>query len=313
MKKIYTLILAVSSLAATAQTNNDFPVTGSATIYDYSPRLYLKRSSNEGGFIQGIQTQLLDGTNNWFFGAVHEGKWTVGKGDYQNEKLTVLNNGNVGVGNDSPVEKLDINGRIKAGDRIYANSTDVNALSLVQAYNSAGGPSVLRSYSGTSYWDFAANQGAGGNSLFIGRGIDLSTDNAAITVVSNNNVGIGTSTPNSKLAVNGNIRAHEIKVETANWPDYVFAEDYELPTLQETEKHIKDKGHLPGIPSAADVKANGVDLGEMNAKLLQKIEELTLHLIEKDKEIKQLKKDRKIIGSLQERLEQLEAKVSNQK
>ncbi|SMC75309.1 tail fiber protein [Pedobacter africanus] len=100
------------------------------------------------------------------------------------------------------------------------------------------------------------------------------------------NVGIGTVVPSDKLSVNGKIRAHEIKVETANWPDYVFAKDYQLPTLQETEKHIKDKGHLPGIPSAADVKANGVDLGEMNAKLLQKIEELTLHLIRLEKENK---------------------------
>ena len=104
-------------------------------------------------------------------------------------------------------------------------------------------------------------------------------------ISNNGNVGIGTAIPNAKLAVNGNIRAHEIKVETANWPDYVFARDYTLEPLEETEKHIKEKGHLPGIPSAEEVKANGVDLGEMNSKLLQKIEELTLHLIEKEKEL----------------------------
>jgi len=105
------------------------------------------------------------------------------------------------------------------------------------------------------------------------------------------NVGIGTSTPREKLSVNGKIRAQEIKVETANWPDYVFAKDYELPSLQETEKHIKEKGHLPGIPSAEEVKVNGVELGEMNKKLLQKIEELTLHLIEMKKENDEQKKD----------------------
>jgi hypothetical protein len=97
------------------------------------------------------------------------------------------------------------------------------------------------------------------------------------------NIGIGTLTPKEKLSVNGKIRAHEIKVETSGWPDYVFAKDYQLPSLQETEQHIKDKGHLPGIPSAEEVKANGIDLGEMNAKLLKKIEELTLHLIEREK------------------------------
>lgn len=102
---------------------------------------------------------------------------------------------------------------------------------------------------------------------------------------SNGNLGIGTTTPKERLSVNGKIRAHEIKVETANWPDYVFAKDYKLPSLQETEKHINEKGHLPGIPSAQAVKTNGIDLGEMNAKLLQKIEELTLHVIEQNKQL----------------------------
>lgn len=101
---------------------------------------------------------------------------------------------------------------------------------------------------------------------------------------SSGNVGIGITTPDSKLSVNGNIRAKEIKVEIANWPDYVFAKDYQLPTLEQTRHHIKEKGHLPGIPSAAEVKVNGIDLGEMNKNLLKKIEELTLYLIEIEKE-----------------------------
>ncbi len=105
-------------------------------------------------------------------------------------------------------------------------------------------------------------------------------------IVNGGNVGIGTTDPNGyKLAVNGKIRTQEIKVENANWPDYVFMKDYELPTLQQTEQHIKEKGHLPGIPSAEEVKANGIDLGEMNAKLLQKIEELTLYLLEQNKRL----------------------------
>jgi len=104
------------------------------------------------------------------------------------------------------------------------------------------------------------------------------------------NVGIGTETSTEKLSVNGKIRAKEIKVEAANWPDYVFAKDYKLPSLQETEKHIREKGHLPGIPSAEEVKANGVDLGEMNAKLLKKIEELTLYLIDQNKLIQNQQK-----------------------
>ena len=105
------------------------------------------------------------------------------------------------------------------------------------------------------------------------------------------NIGIGIRNAGEKLAVNGNIRAREIKVENVNWPDYVFAKDYQLPSLKETEKHIKDKGHLPDIPSAEEVKTNGLDLGEMNAKLLKKIEELTLHLIEQNKRIEKLENE----------------------
>jgi len=109
-------------------------------------------------------------------------------------------------------------------------------------------------------------------------------DGLMVQYSSNGNVGIGTGNPDSKLSVNGNIRAKEIKVEIANWPDYVFAKDYQLPTLEQTRHHIKEKGHLPGIPSAAEVKVNGIDLGEMNKNLLKKIEELTLYLIEIEKE-----------------------------
>ena len=109
-------------------------------------------------------------------------------------------------------------------------------------------------------------------------------------IVLNNNVGIGTETPQEKLSVNGKIRAREIKVETANWPDYVFSKEYKLPDLKETETFIKNNGHLPGVPSATVAEKEGIELGEMNKVLLKKIEELTLHLIELKKEVSELKK-----------------------
>jgi len=88
-----------------------------------------------------------------------------------------------------------------------------------------------------------------------------------------------------KLSINGGIRAHEIKVETSNWPDYVFKTDYKLPTLPETEQFIKQHGHLPEVPKASEVEADGVSLGEMNKILLKKIEELTLQVIELNKKV----------------------------
>ncbi len=109
------------------------------------------------------------------------------------------------------------------------------------------------------------------------------------------NVGIGTSNPGSwKLAVKGKIRAEEIKVETG-WADYVFKEEYDLPTLKEVEKHIKEKGHLINIPSAKEVEENGIQLGEMNKLLLEKIEELTLYVLKQEKRIDQLQHQINII------------------
>lgn len=104
-------------------------------------------------------------------------------------------------------------------------------------------------------------------------------------LVVHDKVGIGTADPTEKLSVNGNIRAKEIKVETANWPDYVFQDGYEAMSLPEIELFIKQNGHLPEIPSASEVEKEGISLGEMNKLLLKKIEELTLLLIEKNREI----------------------------
>ncbi|WP_313271030.1 hypothetical protein [Sphingobacterium sp.] len=104
-----------------------------------------------------------------------------------------------------------------------------------------------------------------------------------VTILSNGYTGIGTTTPTERLAVNGNIRAKEIKVESANWPDYVFEEDYKLIPLAEVEAFIKVNKHLPDVPSAKKIEEDGLSVGEMNKLLMKKIEELTLHLIEKEK------------------------------
>ncbi|MFE7088391.1 hypothetical protein ACFU8T_13365 [Sphingobacterium spiritivorum] len=126
-----------------------------------------------------------------------------------------------------------------------------------------------------------------------------------VTILSNGYTGIGTTTPTERLSVNGNIRAREIKVETNNWPDYVFEEDYKLKSLTEVEIFIKANKHLPDVPSAKEIEEEGLSVGEMNKLMMKKIEELTLHLIEKDKEIRDLKGIKQEIVALQEEIQQL--------
>jgi hypothetical protein len=95
-------------------------------------------------------------------------------------------------------------------------------------------------------------------------------------------VGIGTTDPDQALTVNGAVHAKEVLVDTG-WSDYVFAPGYKLAPLSQVEKAIKADGHLPGIPSAGDVAKHGISVGDIDAKLLAKIEELTLHQIEQEK------------------------------
>ena len=128
------------------------------------------------------------------------------------------------------------------------------------------------------------------------------------------NLGIGTpSTGGHKLAVEGSIGAREVKVETKSWADFVFEAGYNLPTLTEVEKHIKEKGHLKDIPSAKEIETNGVLLGEMDAKLLRKIEELTLYTIEREKEIQRLKIDNADIIKKQAEVNSLNKQVEELK
>jgi len=197
------------------------------------------------------------------------------------------------------------------------SSTDNVAVTGYNLSINGGNPVTLTPPNSTSYqftgltantaYQIAINayDDAGNNSLYTY--LTLTTDGSSgssgggtvssswLDVVSSTNiyyndgnVGIGTTDPGTwKLAVNGNIRSKEIKVES-DWADYVFDKNYDLPTLEEVEHHIKEKGHLMNIPSASEVARDGILLGDINKRLLEKIEELTLYVIQQNKQIQDL-------------------------
>jgi hypothetical protein len=129
-----------------------------------------------------------------------------------------------------------------------------------------------------------------------------SSQEPRMRITGDGKVGIGTTSPSAlldvngdikgkKLDINGTIRAKEVKIEATGWADFVFDKNYKLPSLQSVEQHIVEKQHLPDMPSEKEVLEEGVNVVDMQAKLLQKIEELTLYVIQLDKENKVLKQE----------------------
>lgn len=213
--------------------------------------------------------------------------------------------GNVGIGTTSPYTVLDVRATggsdpFRVRGSAHNASVELNSgqgfyLSTVEDADAGGTTrdSVALCLRG-KYWTGSSSVSAissiqnfvvGNNRYFLA----FRTANTSQMVIDQTgNVGIGTTNPTQKLSVNGTIRAKEVVVETSGWSDYVFADNYVLQPLSEVETQIKQNKHLPGIPSAQQVAESGVGLGEMQAKLLAKIEELTLHQIEQDKRIRAL-------------------------
>jgi hypothetical protein len=159
----------------------------------------------------------------------------------------------------------------------------------VEIQNSSGTKLIYFPASGNSYFNNGGNVGIGTtnpDARFVVRGGE---SQFAYYSYFASNVGIGTTNPSSALCVNGTIRAREVVVTTQGWPDHVLKPDYNLKPLHEVEKYIKKNSHLEGIPSEKEIKVKGIPMGEMQAKLLQKLEETTLYLIEMKKENEQLK------------------------
>ncbi len=187
------------------------------------------------------------------------------------------------------------------------SSTGFSVLRLNGNENNNTGAGLHRFNAGwsstTPMWEASSvvlQEGEGAINLAAKKNIKFYTKTGAderLRVTENGEVCIGTTTPESILTVNGRITSEEIKVKDVQGADFVFSKDYELPTLQEVQTHIEIYKHLPDIPSATKMQQEGIFLGEMNIKLLQKIEELTLYLIEQEKRIQQLEKVNKALLS----------------
>lgn len=243
--------------------------------------------------------------------------------------------GNVGIGTTSPVDKLHVVGNISLGDN------NVSQIYFRYGGTGTGGDMTskqfgveMHSFGFNNEGTWAGTQGsidgrqtyfydryaskwlggaASGGEFFWGPSgtqyaIKINQPASgvkAMTISSNGNVGIGTTNINDatyKLYVEAGIRTRKIKVDQATWADYVFYPGYRLRPLSEVEQYIHQHHHLPEVPSAEEVEKEGLDLGNNQAILLKKIEELTLYIIDQKKALS--KKDKEIAG-LQKTLQQV--------
>lgn len=175
-----------------------------------------------------------------------------------------FNTGFVGIGTNSPKAKLDVFGDIILG--LPGENFIINSRSWV------GDALIIAPQNGYGGWDWSKSLTLKDNGqVFIGSEPDAFSNHQ-----------------DYRLAVNGKVVAKEIVVSNQNWADYVFDINYSLADLKELNNFIKKYKRLPGLPSAEEVKKNGVEISEMTSILLRKIEELTLYIIEQDKKTDQL-------------------------
>jgi len=217
---------------------------------------------------EGGELQLAGAGSNpmWIMDAFNSRFRVVSSGA---EKLTVLQNGNIGVGTSTPNQKMQVNG----GDGISIGFGDGNTFEGIGSKRSASG----------NQW-----------------GLDFYTGGSSkMSITNNGKVGIGINDPAKmpgtyRLYVADGILTEKVRVSlknTSDWADYVFADDYKLRDLKEVEAFVKEHKYLPGVPSAEEVQKTGIDMAAMDAKLLEKIEELTLYVIGIKKENELLRKE----------------------
>ena len=188
--------------------------------------------------------------------------------------------GKLGVGTSLPQESAHVNGALKLTST-YGNLT-LGKMDANYVYFNTDMSGF--SFNKPLYLQHTTIRGTGNALMFY-----THTNTLGITIL-HDRVGIGTSNPRYKLDVNGGIRAQEVVVET-NGADFVFADDYQLRPLSEVKAFITENKHLPEIQSAQEMQENGVSVSELQTKLLQKIEELTLYLIQQEETIQELRQE----------------------
>ncbi|MCK9403724.1 MAG: hypothetical protein M0Q26_10035 [Chitinophagaceae bacterium] len=192
-------------------------------------------------------------------------------------RIVIDNTGNVGVGTTNP----------DAGSKLHV----AGGILVSGAFSSTSGNTGGFDYfgGGSRFFSMGTSGATKGTFTWIAKGADGSSTTSMI-IDPNGNIGIGTiTTLSEKLSVNGNISAKKLIVTQTGWSDYVFDKDYKLRSIQNLEAFINQNKHLPEVPTAKEVEANGISVGDNQALLLKKIEELTLYMIEMNKSNNQMK------------------------